>query len=96
MLFRSECLQVLHTMKTRHGDKLWKRYGFADAFNPQTGWVARDVIGIDLGITALMSENVRSGLVWDTFMKNRHVKQGMERAKFKRSQKVRTNLYLPR
>ncbi len=91
-----ECLKVLHTMKTRHGDKLWKRYGFADAFNPQTGWVARDVIGIDLGITALMSENVRSGLVWDTFMKNRHVKQGMERAKFKRSQKVRTNLYLPR
>ncbi len=90
-----ECLNVLHTLKARFGDRLWKRYGFADAVNPQTGWIARDVIGIDLGITLLMAENVRTGLVWDTFMKNRHVRQGMERAKFRRSQRVRTNLYLP-
>ncbi len=91
-----ECLKVLHTLKARFGDRLWQRYGFADAVNPQTGWIARDVIGINLGITLLMAENVRTGLVWDTFMKNRHVKQGMERAKFGRSQNVRTNLYLSR
>jgi len=30
----------------------WGRYGFADAFNPQTGWIASDVIGIDVGIYA--------------------------------------------
>lgn len=90
------CLDVLHTLKARFGDRLWKRYGFADAVNPQTGWIAPDVIGIDVGITLLMAENVRTGLVWDTFMKNRHVKQAFERTKFQRSQKVRTNLYLPR
>ena len=91
-----ECLRVLHTLKARFGDKLWRRYGFADAINPQTGWVAPDVIGIDLGITLLMAENVRSGFVWDTFMKNRHVRQGMARAKFKPAQNVRANLYVPR
>jgi hypothetical protein len=91
-----ECLKVLHNLRENHGAKLWGRYGYADAFNPHTGWVARDVIGIDVGITALMAENVRGGFVWDTFMKNRHVKQGMERAKFARSQNVRTNRYVPR
>ncbi len=90
-----ECLTVLHALKARYGDRLWRRYGFADAINPQTGWIARDVIGIDVGITLLMAENVRTGFVWDTFMKNRLVRQGLERAKFVRSQKVRTNLYLP-
>lgn len=88
------CLDVLHNLKSRHGEKLWRRYGFADAFNPQTGWIARDVIGIDLGISLLMAENVRTGLVWDSFMKNRQVKLALERTKFKRSQKVRSNRYM--
>ncbi|MBI1178380.1 hypothetical protein GC207_13170 [bacterium] len=91
----SECLRVLRTLKSKYGDKVWKRYGFADAFNPQTGWVGRDVIGIDVGITALMAENARTGLVWDTFMKNPYVKKAMQRAKFKSAQNVRTNTYLP-
>lgn len=90
-----ECLSVLRNLDRQFGRRLWKRYGFADAFNPQTGWVARDVIGIDLGITLLMAENARTGMVWDTFMKNRYVKQGMDRAKFRRSQNVRTNTFLP-
>ena len=91
-----ECLGVLHNLKARFGGKLWRRYGFADAINPQTGWVAADVIGIDLGITLLMAENVRSGFVWDTFKKNRHVREGMARAKFKPAQNVRTLLYVPK
>jgi len=36
-----------------YGDRTWKKYGFFDAFNPETGWVNPDVIGIDVGI-ALM------------------------------------------
>ena len=40
------------------------------------------VLGIDLGITMLMAENVRSGFVWDTFMKNPEARRGMERAGF--------------
>ncbi|MBI3298714.1 MAG: glycoside hydrolase family 3 C-terminal domain-containing protein [Elusimicrobia bacterium] len=62
-------LPALKAMKARH-PKAWGRYGFADAFNPRTGWVARDVIGIDVGITLLAAENLRSQSSWRWFMAN--------------------------
>jgi hypothetical protein len=37
------------------------RYGFVDAFNPTGGWTNPDVIGIDVGITLLSAENLRTG-----------------------------------
>lgn len=77
-----ECLRVLQNMRERFGDRIWKRYGFVDAFNPLTGWVDDDVVGIDTGITLLMAENVRSGFVWQTFMKNPEAQIGMEKAGF--------------
>jgi hypothetical protein len=70
-------------MLLQYGKKIYGRYGFADAFNPATGWVSQDVIGIDVGITMLMAENQRSGFVWKTFMKNKEAQAGMERAGFK-------------
>lgn len=78
-----ECLETLRAMRTEWGAKVWKRYGFVDAFNPHTGWVGPDVIGIDVGITLLMAENLRSGFVWATFMKNPEVRLALERAGFK-------------
>ncbi len=57
-------------MKTQFGERIYGRYGFADAFNPNTGWVNPDVIGIDVGITLLSAENLRTGNVWRWFMKN--------------------------
>jgi hypothetical protein len=77
-----ETLQVLRTMRTRYGERIWKRYGFIDAFNPQTDWYAPDVIGIDVGVSMLMAENLRSGFVWRTFMKNPEVQRAMERVGF--------------
>ena len=59
-----DCLAALRELHARWGDKIYGPYGFADAFNPQTGWVGTDVIGIDQGITLLMAENLRTGLVW--------------------------------
>ncbi|MCI0404153.1 MAG: hypothetical protein L0212_11635 [Acidobacteria bacterium] len=78
-----EALRVLHTMRGRFGKKVLKRYGFVDAFNPQTGWFAPDVIGIDLGIMLLMAENARTGFVWETFMKNPEAQRALERAGFR-------------
>ena len=63
------CIGVLRKIQSTF-PKAWRRYGFVDAFNPLTGWYDPDVIGINLGITMLMAENQRSGLVWSTFMKN--------------------------
>ena len=78
-----ECLAALHRMREIGGEKVWRRYGFVDAFNPQTGWVSRDVIGIDVGITLLMAENYRSGLVWQVFMGAPEVQRGMRLAGFR-------------
>lgn len=77
-----ECLRVLRTIKSRHGDRAWCRYGFVNAFNPLKKWYDTDVVGIDNGITVLMAENARTGFVWDTFMKNPEARRGMERAGF--------------
>ncbi len=76
-------LRVLKNMKYRYGDRCWSRYGFVNAFNPLTNWYDGDVVGIDVGITVLMAENLRTGFVWDTFMKNREAQVGLERAGFK-------------
>lgn len=79
----NETLRTLTKMRERFGAKVWKRYGFIDAFNPHTGWFGPDVIGIDVGISMLMAENHRSGLVWKIFMRNAHVRRAMNRAGFR-------------
>lgn len=73
-------LPALKEMKNKYGSKIYGKYGFADAFNPQNGWVNSDVIGIDLGITLLSAENLRSGKVWYWFMQNYPVRLAMKRA----------------
>jgi hypothetical protein len=55
-------------------------YGLQDAYNLDLNWTAKDVIGIDKGISLLMMENYRSGLVWDLFMKNEFVQKGIKEA----------------
>jgi len=62
--FPDECVAALREMHARWGGTIYGPYGFADAFNPNTGWVGTDVIGIDVGITLLMAENLRDGFVW--------------------------------
>ena len=64
----------------RFGDRIYGRYGFADAFHPTDGWVNPDVIGIDLGITLLSAENLRTGNVWRWFMQSPDVQRGMRLA----------------
>jgi hypothetical protein len=76
-------LAALKEMKRLYGDKIYGRYGFTDAFNPHTGWVNRDVIGIDVGITLLSAENLRSGNVWKWFMKNKEIPKALNKIKLK-------------
>jgi hypothetical protein len=79
----SDAVAVLKNLRSYYGNQIWKRYGFVDAFNPLTGWVSRDVLGIDVGITMLMAENARSQFVWNTFMRNREAEVAMDRAGFR-------------
>ena len=75
-------MRVLRTIKSRYGESAWSRYGFVNAFNPLKNWFDTDVIGIDTGITMLMAENLRTDLVWNTFMKNPEAQRGLKRAGF--------------
>jgi hypothetical protein len=76
------CLRVLKNIRSRYGKEAWNRYGFVNALNPLTNWYDSDVIGIDTGITMLMAENLRTGFVWETFMKNPEAIRGMRAAGF--------------
>jgi hypothetical protein len=72
-------LRVLRNIRNRY-PSAWSKYGFVNAFNPLTNWYDHDVIGIDTGITMLMAENLRTGFVWNTFMKTPEAQRGMQHA----------------
>jgi hypothetical protein len=78
----AECLRVLRAMRSRWGKQAWGRYGFVDAFHPAANWYDPDVLGIDQGISVVMAENLRSGLVWSTFMRNPESVRAMKLAGF--------------
>jgi len=78
-----QTMRVLKNIRNRY-PSAWSKYGFVNAFNPLNNWYDTDVIGIDTGITMLMAENLRTGFVWNTFMRTVEARQGMERAGFYR------------
>lgn len=90
-------MPALKAMHARYGERLFRRYGFIDAFNPTfavaglpprrgtvhaDGWFVDDYLGIDQGPIVLMAENHRSGLVWEVMKKNTHIVRGLCRAGF--------------
>jgi hypothetical protein len=83
------CLPVLRQMRDVYGAKVYGRYGFSDAFNPNWDnkklWVNQDVIGIDVGISLLSMENALTGNVWRWYMRNPYIQTAMERAGFQLS-----------
>lgn len=76
------CIRVQRALKANYGVRAYGRYGFCDAFHPQANWYDPDVLGIDLGISVLMSENLRSGFVWDTFSRNPEIGSALKLAGF--------------
>ena len=85
-------MAALRTMRLKYGKEIYGKYGFTDAFNPNTGWVNPDVIGIDLGITLLAAENASTGNVWRWFMRNPEILRAMSLIglrKYKKSLVVR-------
>lgn len=77
-----ECVHVLRAMRKKWGSQAWGRYGFVDAFHPSANWYDPDVLGIDQGISVIMAENLRSGLVWQSFMRNAECIRAMRLAGF--------------
>ena len=77
MLAPEVCVPALMEMRRVFGERVYKRYGFVDAFHPTNGWTDTDVIGIDVGITLLSAENLRTGKVWNWFMQNRQIRRAI-------------------
>jgi hypothetical protein len=76
------CLSTLAAMKRAYDDRLWGRYGFADAYNLGRNWWDKDVIGIDMGAALLMIENHRTGLIWRQFMAIPAIQRALKQAGF--------------
>jgi hypothetical protein len=78
--------------------RLFGHYGFKDSFNPsftytdlhvasgtvdpQSGWVAKDYLGIDQGPILLQAANHRSDLVWRYMRRVPAIRRGLKRAGF--------------
>ena len=82
VLLPEACTRVLEAILERYGNHVWTRYGFVDAFHPEAGWYGPDVLGIDLGIMLLMTENLRTGSVWSSVMESAEAQSGFARAGF--------------
>jgi hypothetical protein len=72
-------LAVLHRMHDQFAPQIYGRYGFSDAFQPLSRWVNPDVVGIDLGITLLSAENLRTRTVWNWFSRQPNILRAMDR-----------------
>jgi hypothetical protein len=73
----AESLAALRYFYYVLGDKLWKEYGFVDAFSLKELWYAGSFLAIDQGPIIVMMENYRTGLLWNLFTSCPEVKAGM-------------------
>ena len=77
-----ESMNALRFFYYKLGDKLFKDYGFIDAFNLSDYWFAGSFLAIDQGPQMVMIENYRSGLLWKLFMSAPEIKNGMKKLGF--------------
>jgi hypothetical protein len=77
-----EVMQALRHFLESHGERIWGRYGFVDAFCEQQDWYADTYLAIDQGPIVVMMENHRSGLLWNLFMSVPEVQHGLRRLGF--------------
>ena len=77
-----ESIAFIRYLWTHYGETMWGIYGFKDAFNPKKNWYASSYLAIDQGPIICMIENYRSGLLWNYFMKNKDVQNGLQKLHF--------------
>ncbi|MNL24265.1 hypothetical protein D3C87_1456930 [compost metagenome] len=77
-----ESMQALKFFYYKLGDKLFKEYGFVDAFSLQNKWFDTQTLAIDQGPIIVMIENHRSKLLWNLFMSAPEIKSGLTKLGF--------------
>jgi hypothetical protein len=61
---------------------IWGKYGFYDAFSPDSRWTVPHYLAIDQCTIAPMIENYRTGLLWRLFMSCPEVQAGLHKLGF--------------
>jgi len=74
----TESMNALKFFYYKLGDKLWKEYGFVDAFSLKELWFADSFLAIDQGPIVVMIENYRSQLIWNLLTSCPEIKNGMK------------------
>jgi hypothetical protein len=77
-----ESLKALKYFYRERGNDVFGPYGPYDAFNDELNWVKKAYIGIDEGPIVVMIENHRTGLLWNSFMKDADVRAGLTKLGF--------------
>jgi len=78
-----ESMRALRHFYENLGSRIWGRFGFTDAFSETDDWTAETYLAIDQGPIVVMIENFRSGLVWNLFMSDPDVQNGLRRLGFR-------------
>ena len=76
-----ESMQMLKYLYTKQ-DSLIGKYGPYDAFSLRDHWYLPRYLAIDQGPIPVMIENYRTGLLWNLFMKNEDVENGLKKLGF--------------
>jgi hypothetical protein len=83
MVFTPEkALAALKRIYATRRSQTWGAYGFTDAFSVRNEWSSPYVLGLDEGPIVLMIENYRTGLIWKTFSRNRHIREALRKIGF--------------
>lgn len=72
-----ECMEAARFFYDSLGLQLLGPYGFYDAFSLEYDWFPQRYLAIDQGPIIIMIENYRTGLLWDLFMKNKEIQNGL-------------------
>jgi hypothetical protein len=77
-----ESMKALKYFYYTLGDKTFGTYGFHDAFNLTSAWFADSYLAIDQGPIICMIENYKTGMLWDLFMSNPEIENGLTKLGF--------------
>ncbi len=84
-----ESLNAIKFFYLKLGDRIYKQYGFTQAFNVDKKFYSTEYLGIDQGIIFLMLENfTNDGAVWKKFMQLDSIKRWIEITKLRATPKA--------
>jgi hypothetical protein len=79
-------MEVLQFFQGRLKDKVWGWFGPRDAISLKEDWASPHYLAIDQLPIVLMTENYRTGLLWNLFMNEPDIQRGLLRLGFEKPQ----------